>query len=747
MWPFSTKKKPEERKFDFRTQEYREFIEDEDLSKRRETGFYEKLAAKAGSIRKIELGKKIAETQNKDIMIARLNTTPGDIGALFVFSMLILIAIFLPISIFLAAANSPSTYLIWVIPLFWAYYVLSYPGFKAQVVRIQASDASLRVVLYMAMFLELQPNLEAATRFATQHITGPLKEDMTKLMWDVEVGVYSDIKRAYGHYMELWLWWSEDFVRSVQLLIDSLLRVGGDRRKMLEKSLSYILDTSLNNMKDYARNLSMPTQLIHAMGILLPMMGLLMFPMISIFLHEDINPSYLVVGYIFLLPAFLFFLIRRLVLKRPGAFSHPPITGVSGLPPEGILPLKIGKNIIYLPLKLTAAVVAFVILIPGLVYFFSPAQVEYDDGNMYPEGLFNYYLFTKDTCSIFSDDKSLYDSCFGKTWKIRMLREYNVEKGVPLLQQDVFKNMMMTMTIIWGVSIGLYIYYYGRSFKKVQLRKEVEQIEKDLFIGLTALENALANGIPIERSLYQVVDEYEKMRMESSPLHRFFLELLTGIERMGYTFKMALFSGNYGILKQYPSLILKNIMQIIVNSLEKGTDIVTHNISIIIRYLENMSKVEQLIKDILDETVSSLKFQAMFIAPFISGIVAAMATVMVEMLYKISLALAEIEKKFDVSGTLQKTTEDIVDQIGLVKLEKVMAPTETLLVVGLYVVELSLLLSYFTNGIEHGFDDVNRDMLIARTLKIGILLFTVVVICSLIIFLPFIGTLAVENLS
>ncbi len=682
--------------------DYKRYRKDEGL--RKESGIFEKMCFFCGKIIQLKFGKKMQANLERDIRIGRLSIKPEDVGALLIITLGMMALVLIPLSIFYF--DGSMRFGIWVFPLAWAYYIFTYPSFRAQVVKIQASDESLKVILYMAMYLELNPNLENAVRFAAEHIEGPLEQDLSKLLWDLEFGVYRDVRQALGNYMQLWLDWNVEFVKSLELLIDSLSRAGDERIKFLEKALTYILDNSYANMRDYSRALENPIKLIQAMGILLPLMGLIMFPMVSIFLSGDsqvIDPMFIGVGYTIVLPLILSFVMRRILMRRPGAFAFPSLKNVRNLPPDNVLPLKLGKKYIYLHLKTTAVVVALIFMIPGLMQLYAyNTHVSYINKVCHGE-----------------------EFCFRDHWKTFMEDQYEPD--------IVFSNMLQVMTIIWGAALGIIIFCYGRSAKKQKLRSEITEIERDLFIGLTELENSLSRGTPIERSIYHVLGEYERMRMKESPLFRFFMDLLNNMQKIGDTFPNAIFDKNHGSILKFPSILLRNVMKMIVDAIPRGSQVITRNISIITRYIVNTRKVEELIKDLLEQVASTMKMQASFIAPLISAVCVAMAALIVQILQRIAEKMEEIEQSIG-TGT---TGGGMSETLDMVNMRNVMPPTMLLLIVGVYLIELIVLLSYFANGIEHGFDQINRDMLTVKSMITGIGLFSGIVLIALGMFGPF----------
>ena len=132
-----------------------------------------------------------------------------------------------------------------------------------------------------------------------------------------------------------------------------------------------------------------------------------------------------------------------------------------------------------------------------------------------------------------------------------------------------------------------------------------------------------------------------------------------------------------------------------------------------------------------------MKAQASFIAPLISAICVAMAALIVQVLQKISEKLESINNDFNMGGT-GESGGGMSETLGMVNMKNVMPPTMLLLIVGIYLVELVVLLSYFSNGIENGFDQINRDMVTVKSMMIAIILFSGIVLFALMVFGPFI---------
>ena len=685
----------------FISQEYRDYLEQEEEEEA--PTHYEKICHLFGDYIQLDLEGELIEKLKKDIRVARLNLTPQEILSTAIFVLVVMIGILTPLSLVLFA---PLSYFIWAFPIFWTYYSFTYPNFKAEVVRIQSSDESLRAILYMAMYLDMNPNLEGAIKTAASHIKGPLSKDMSKLLWDVEMGRYVSVKRALGDYMKLWRDWSQDFVKSIEFLVNSIERTGEERRKLIKKAQDNIIENTFDRMKQYSRNLQGPLKIIHMMGIVLPIMGLIMFPLVSIFLHGKINPLYVVAGYTVVLPLVLFFVIKRQISKRPGAYTHPSLKNVRDLPPKNMFRLELGESTYYIPLLPLSLLTAFVIMVPGLIHYFT---------------LLNGYIS--------------YAGNNPEMFKQFMTNLYNSEV--------LISNMIQAFTVYWGSNVGLTIFYLGRSWKRKKIRDMIEQIESDLDLGLTELQNSLSQNIPIERALYDVIDEYEKIGEEESPMRDFFVGVLNRIQELGLVFKEAVFSPSQGVIKDYPSSILRNVMRVISNSIMKGSQVLVSNIGTVQEYIQNNERIEKKIKGLLDEVLSSMRMLAVFIAPLMCSMAASIGTMILKMLYEISKALQEIEESFGISTGIVKAHEGMNagPLAKLTQFEQIMPPTLTMIIVGTYLIEVIFILSYFINGVEHGFDEINRDITLGKYLIITSIIFSGLVLGAIWLFLPFITKL------
>jgi len=175
-----------------------------------------------------------------------------------------------------------------------------------------------------------------------------------------------------------------------------------------------------------------------------------------------------------------------------------------------------------------------------------------------------------------------------------------------------------------------------------------------------------------------------------------------------------------------------DIMKIIVSGSKKSSEILSVAARSISDFLSKTKNIESLLKELLDGVASAIQLQAVFIAPFICAIVATMATFIVELLQKVSEFIASIEESFNMGGTfVHGGTVKIGDTLGLINIEQVMPPTLFQLIVGIYMVEVVVILAYFLNGIKNGFDITTRNVTIGKSLISALILYSILLIVSL----------------
>jgi len=631
---------------------------------------------------------KLNEKQKKDYMdninVAGLKIEPEHIVASALMTVFVGAVAAAPFYFF---GITDFAYFIFFTGAFFAYVNYTYPDFSAQITKIRAQQESLLAILYMTIYMRVNPILENAMYFASEHLNGPLGKDLKHILWLIDTEKVNSIEDGINYHIPLWVLRNKTFVKAVLTLHTVIKQPDKENQaRILDKSLNTILQSTYEKMKRYAHNLSMPVTILSTFGMMLPLIGLIAFPMMSIFMADSINIGYLFFGYLVVLPSLLWFYTRRIIAKRPGAFSVPDIENNPFVPPDGMYRLRVGDRHYLIPVFKLAIIVGLLIMTPGIFHLsFNtiPAFIDAKTGGNIP------------------------------------CKEYSTSA------------MYMSMFIPIGLATGVAIFFYGRSIQKLRLRNKVSEIEDDLGDGLFQLGNQFTERIPIEQAIDNFIAEFKLLNLKKRSIFHFFQDVVDKMQDEGKTFNQAIFNTIDGVIMKYPSVLLKEVSWIVDEGSRKGSEVLYNIVNKISTYLDNTKKIKELIYDLLTETVTQINMQARFLAPFIAGLVGGLTLVIIKVLYELSENINKIMQSFALpGGGISDSSQDFFSDF--INFAQITPPTLFQVLVGIYMVQSVILLSMLASGVENGFDKIARDVRIGKNMIISLIVYICVTIVCII---------------
>ena len=304
------------------SKEYVEFAEE---FAHRRRGLYEKVCNFSEKILPISGGSGYDRKIQEAINFCHLSMTSRGAFA-FTFLATVLLPVFLVIlGLIFSILSVPYFVLIAVFTFSILYYFYNYPINLAISYRIKASSEMVLTILYMSIAMKVVPNIEYAVKFAGSNLTGPLARDLKKIMWDVYVGNFNSVAEALDPFIEKWKRESEEFTEAITLIKSAFIESTERRERMLDEAINTMLSRTKERMKRYSQDLKVPITVLNALGILLPLIGLIFFPLMSIFLPDVIQPVFLVIGYDLILPLTVYWLMSSSLKRRPTSFHQPEI--------------------------------------------------------------------------------------------------------------------------------------------------------------------------------------------------------------------------------------------------------------------------------------------------------------------------------------------------------------------------------------------------------------------------------------
>ncbi|MDD5133215.1 MAG: hypothetical protein PHD81_02155 [Candidatus Nanoarchaeia archaeon] len=560
------------------------------------------------------------------------------------------------------------------------------PIYFANKWRLKASNQMVLCVLYIVMYMRHTSNLEHAIKFATEHIGPPLSLDFRKVFWDIETGKYSTIKESLNAYLENWRDYNLEFVNSFHLIESSLLEPSEERRiQLLDKALDVMLTGTYEKMLHYAQELKNPITMLHMLGVILPILGLIIFPLVSSFMGGLVKWYHLALLYDVILPLAVFTFGYDVLSKRPTGYGESSIE-------QDMLKEKKSK---FFP-----AIVIILFCFVGLSPLFLHAAYPNQDYQFYKFGNFSDFR-----CDKIVESGKTTTECIG-----------------PFGLGAVLLSLFFPL----GLALGLSIYYKGMAKDLVKMREETKSLEKEFASSLFQLGNRLEDGIPAELAVGTVAQN-----MSSTPTGDFFRIVSVNIRNLGMNLKEAIFNEKTGAILSYPSTLVQSSMEVLLESVKKGPRVAARSLISISNYVDEIHRVNERLKDLLTEIVSSMKSQISFMAPVIAGIVVGIGSMISGIIANMSTLFGNISSNAGEGATIGG---NIMAAANLFKVKDIIPSFYFQLVVGVYVVEIIYILTILANGIENGPDKLNEKYLLGKNLFRGAMLYFILAFVVIFLF-------------
>ncbi|VVB81186.1 Uncharacterised protein [uncultured archaeon] len=563
-----------------------------------------------------------------------------------------------------------------------------FPDFMATIWRMKSSNQMVLCIFYVVTYMRHTSNLELAIEFASEHLAPPLSLDLRKVIWDVESGKYETIKDSLETYLEGWRSYNLEFVESFHLVESSLYETSDERRLgLLDKALDVILDETYEKMLHYAQNLKGPITMLHMLGVILPILGLVILPLVVSFM-EGVAWYHIAALYNVILPVIVYFMGRNALAKRPTGYGDADISEINPA-------LKKFKNVIIrignLELAINPAFICLVLGVVLLLVALSPLIIHF----MYPG----------------------YDTTIGG-FDLLGYKESSKVEGLVIGPFGLGASLIsLFFPLSLAFSFGLY--FRLRSQNVIKIREEAKKLEDEFASALFQLGNRLGDGLPAEIAFPKVAEV-----MEDTVSGRFVSLVSINISKLGMSVKEAIFNPQSGALSAFPSAIIGSSMKVLIESIKKGPLIAAQALLNVARYIKEIHKVNERLKDLMSDIISDMKSQIAFLTPAISGIVIGITSM-------ITFILGNLSKNITNLGAEQAGT-----QIGtLANLFGDGVPTYFFqAVVGIYVFQIVYILTVLANGIENGADKLQERYLLGTNLLKSTIMYCLIAGAVMLIF-------------
>lgn len=691
--------------------------------------FYEKVC-RICSVLNLSPDPKQRAPLESDIETAHLDVKPeGVYGAAILVPFVFIALLFLVTLVLFRRADPFLIVMDLVIYATLVWVMIKIPSNAAGGLRLKASNQMVQSVFYVVSFMRHTSNLELAIEFASDRIAPPLALDFKKVLWDVESGRRESLKESLDAYLETWRPYNLEFVESFHLIEGSLYEPTEDRRLgMLEKSLRVMLDETYEKMLHFAHDLKGPINMLYMLGIILPILSLVILPLVGSMLTSSSNltPARLSFGIFMLynitLPLIVYSQGRQVLKQRPTGYGNSDIS-------EDNPNLKKLKSINVLGMRINPIVFSLVIVAVGLVIGLAPLTLRLGmnpNNTASVEGLigqggvdisllpnkpnadFRFWGYKVDTCSA------------SNPCSPRIIGPY----GVGAL------SLSIVMILLLGLGTGLYFFLRYRAL--FNLREHSKELEKEFSSALFQLGNRLGDGIPAELAFEKAADT-----VKGTVAGDFFSTVSLNVRRMGMSVRDAIFNPHRGALAYFPAPLIESSMRVLVESSKKGPIIASEALINISEYIREIHRVNERLADLLADVISDMKQQISALAPAIAGIVVGITAMIMTILTSLSKVLQSFSSTTgQISSAASNSSGLSAGQLGILNnlFGNGIPSYYFQIIVGLYVLEITVILTIILNGIENGSDKLFERYLIGKNLMRAALLYFVISLATSLMF-------------
>ncbi|MFA5246450.1 MAG: hypothetical protein WC408_00990 [Candidatus Micrarchaeia archaeon] len=567
-------------------------------------------------------------------------------------------------------------------PVILSYLYLKMPFSAADREKKLALAYTPEIVNYLVMSMRLTPNLEKAVEFAASHGRGKIAEDLKTVLWRTQIGTYFSVEEGLDELAYRWGPYSEEFKHALMLIRSSVMEADSARRgEMLERAATDVLEGSKEKMDIYARQLSQPTVYLYYFGILLPLLLAIVLP-IGGSMSKDLSiakAEYLFIIYDILIPIGVFLFGSNILGTRPPTYVPPDIPDdFPFLPPKGIW--EVGS--LRIPYKQAAiATLALLVLAGFAADFYLISNVSLAESQTNPvEGRLHIPFF--------------YDN------------------------YKIFIGQFTISGLLLGCALAVSVYLIGKYSARKKVQDEVRSMETEFKDALYVLASRLGENRPMEEALRQAVEFLPKSKIASDVFRR----ILQNISEMGMTLESAIFDPTFGAIKNYPSETIRGGMQIMVDSVELGVNVAAKSLLSLSLQIRNQQKIDEMLRKLLSDVTTMLGTMSMFIAPIVLAVVSALQRMVTG---AIADSCANQSTSPGASSTAGFSSISFCPE-GKKMSEVTTDPASFIIIMGIYTIEIVILLTYFNSQIEDTNNELHTYMSIAYALPIATFLYVAV---------------------
>ncbi len=658
--------------------------------------WYERYCNFCEKIVNLKADEKTRDKVRKQLYMAHLNCSENGVVSASMFTLLVLIIIGISILLF----NTIIGFGLVLIGLGSYLVMQNMPAMMMKRARSKASDQVIIAVFYIVAFMRFNSNFELAVNFAASYLNPPLSLDFKRIMWELENAKYPTIKAAFDDYLEGWRDENLEFLEAIYLIESSLYESEDLRRiSLLDKALDTILQGNYEKMLHFAQELRGKVSTFNMIGIVLPILGLIILPLAASFGDPKSTLDIVFILYDVLFPVLVGYFGVSILFNRPSSVnSIKPPKNLKDYANLQKTEIKFGGKKFFVSPKIPGILAFSIFFLIGI----SPILFHYIGiDSTLDTALSN--IFGVD--SPFGDFQD-YKEIDGSDGNVYILGPYGVYPGL--------LSLFIPLSLAFGFG-----YYLRNKYKNlIHLRDKTKKLEVQFPSATFQLGNRINEGISAELAFGVVAET-----MKGTVAGEFFSKIDANVKFNGMAIEAAIFDEDKGAINDYPSDLIVSSMKILIRAIEKGPEITAKTLLDLSKYLSDIHMSNERMLDLLAESLGSMKGQANFLAPIISGVVIAIVSLVTMIMGSLTKATNKLASS-DI-GASQSFNNFLGESVPTYLFQSV---------VGIYIVMLIVILVYMTNSLENGEDPINAKYQIGEKMMGGLVKYSIVVAIGIILF-------------
>ncbi|MFH7903310.1 MAG: hypothetical protein QXQ19_02490 [Candidatus Aenigmatarchaeota archaeon] len=649
--------------------------------KKQHMSFYEKIIIFLSKFFIYKVPKYLEKKYNYLIFHNKYKITPNQIfsASINIFLIFFLLSIliyhvFLPASVSIAFELFLSIILTGIT---LSVYLLIFPFLHKKIIKMIVISESIWVLSYIIINLRNNPNLENAILFVATNLNGYLPSEFFELIYDLETKRFSSLDEAISFYSKRWKEWFPDFAYLMSVILN-IKRMSNPVKihELLDKIQDWYFKIANIRIKSYSSYLKGKVVLISMFLILLPLIGLILIPIIAVFIPESLKFVILFYLYDVLLPIISLLIVSQIISEMPYS--------ISVFYKEEIEKQKSNFNFLNKLQNLFIIFLAIFFSVPSIIHFL--------------ELIYNIYVYHR----------------------------YPDAMYILVKQETSIQRMINIYSIVFGLGISLGLYFYLKSYKKVNIIKKLERIESELPMLVNMIENSTYSGLTFEKSLLSIAENYRIVN-PSGYLSEFIEKILNNIYRLRVNIRDAVFNPNYGAIKYFPSILLREVFNLIISASEKSLSALELVSRKVYKYLTEIVSLKEELNLSLTDPIMTLKMVCYVLVPIFGGLIISSHKLFINVIIFVGQVIKELTP---VSGMYNFW--DLYLQ-ELFRINNLLPPTVFVIPIGIFLIEILFISAYFISGLTFGFNKIVRDYEIGKLLILGTIMMSLIYIISLFI--------------